>query len=112
MKPRYSHSPAAFTITETMVVAAVTVIIAMGILTYATMSMRMIYRNLTVNHGHDAARAAWRAHALRPCTVRASQLTLYQRQHVGNSDHLQRCHAHLYKHQRHGLYIMSVLADQ
>ena len=57
MKPARKNS-GAFTLTEVMVVASVTVILAMGILTYATMSMRMIYRNLTVNHGHDAARAS------------------------------------------------------
>lgn len=59
-----------------MIVAAVTVILAMGVLTYATMSMRMIYRNLTVNHGHDAARASLER-MLSTLHNSASQFTLF-----------------------------------
>lgn len=55
---RARHNIRAFTVTELMIVAALTAIVSMGILTYATMSMRMVYRNLTVNHSHDAARAS------------------------------------------------------
>lgn len=47
-----------YTVTEMIVVAAVAGILGMGLLTYATMAMRMVYRNLTVNHGHDVARAS------------------------------------------------------
>jgi len=41
-----------------MIVATITVILAMGILTYSSMMLRMTSRNLTVNHGHDVARAS------------------------------------------------------
>jgi len=57
MKPPGKYSQA-FTLAETIIVAAVTVILAMGILTYASMMLRMTSRNLAVNHGHDVARAS------------------------------------------------------
>jgi len=66
----------AFTLTEVMVVAAVTVIIAMSILTYATMATRMIYRNLTVNHSHDVVRASLER-MLYELHNSASQFTLF-----------------------------------
>jgi prepilin-type N-terminal cleavage/methylation domain-containing protein len=66
----------AFTLTEVMIVAAVTVILAMGILTYATMAARMIARNVTVNHGHDAARASFER-LLSDLHNSASQFTLF-----------------------------------
>jgi len=76
MKKRFRRSIAAFTITEVMVTAAVTAIIAMSILTYATAALRMVSRNLTVNHGHDAARGAWER-MLYNLHNSASQFTLF-----------------------------------
>jgi hypothetical protein len=66
----------AFTITELMVTAACTAILGMGILTYATMAMRMIARNVTVNHGHDAARASFER-LLSDLHNSSSQFTLF-----------------------------------
>ncbi len=66
----------AFTLTEMMITAACTAILGMGILTYATMAMRMISRNLTVNHGHDAARASFER-LLNDLHNSASQFTLF-----------------------------------
>src|ERR1035438_9366791 len=75
MKPARKNS-SAFTLTEVMVVAAITAIISMSILTYATMATRMIYRNLTVNHGHDVARASLER-MLYTLHNSASQFTLF-----------------------------------
>ena len=66
----------AFTITEIMVAATVFVILAMGVLTYASMCTRMIYRNLTVNHGHDVARGSLER-MLYDLHNSASQFTLF-----------------------------------
>lgn len=75
MKPIRKKS-GAFTLTEMMVVATVFVILSIGILTYASMCTRMIYRNLTVNHGHDAARASLER-MLSSMHNSASQFTLF-----------------------------------
>ena len=48
----------------------------MGILTYASMSLRMVARNLTVNHGHDVARASYER-LLSDLHDASSQFTLF-----------------------------------
>ncbi|MGB8356336.1 MAG: prepilin-type N-terminal cleavage/methylation domain-containing protein [Chthoniobacteraceae bacterium] len=66
----------AFTLAEVIVVAAITAIMAMGILTYSTMMLRMTSRNLAVNHGHDAARASLER-LMSDLRNSASQFTLF-----------------------------------
>jgi prepilin-type N-terminal cleavage/methylation domain-containing protein len=74
----------AFTLTEVMVVLAVTAIISAGIVDYAYISMRMVVRNLTVNHGHDAARGALER-MLSVLHQSASQFTLINVNAAGTS---------------------------
>lgn len=75
MKPFSRHSQA-FTLAEVIVAAAITAILAMGILTYGSMMLRMTARNLAVNHGHDAARASLER-LMSDLRSSASQFTLF-----------------------------------
>src|SRR5436190_22123738 len=49
---------AAFTITELVVGAGVFAIISVAVISFLSMSTRLIGRNLTTNHSHDSVRAS------------------------------------------------------
>lgn len=53
--PKYSR---AYSIIELSITLGVVGLMAIGLVSYAGMSLRMVSRNLAVNHGHDVARAS------------------------------------------------------
>lgn len=73
---RLRHSRIAFTLAETMVALAVAAIVALGIIAYSGMALRMVSRNFAVNHGHDSARASWER-LISDLHNSASQFTLF-----------------------------------